>query len=92
MSNHFWGLYHTFSEICAKFDAHWLLDPSWNCIRPHGPHLTVTYQKMTFFISHMLWQNPTDHLFTFSQSVSLWWLLSSLILYAIRNCIAVSVG
>jgi hypothetical protein len=34
LSNHCQGLHHTFSEICAKCDAHALSDPSQSHIRP----------------------------------------------------------
>jgi hypothetical protein len=34
LSNHCSNLRRTFSEICTKFDAHLLLDPSRNLIRP----------------------------------------------------------
>jgi hypothetical protein len=33
LANHCQGLRHTFSKKCTKFDAHSLLDLSWNCIR-----------------------------------------------------------
>jgi hypothetical protein len=34
LSNRCHGFHLTFSEICTKFDAVYLLDPSWNCMRP----------------------------------------------------------
>jgi hypothetical protein len=34
LTNNFWCFYHTFSEVCTKFDVHSLSDPSLNHVRP----------------------------------------------------------